>query len=83
MTAFLKSEGYIEFKADYEISSQRLYELYKLWCQDNALNALSLHSFCVQMAALSSDYRLEQTNRIRVNGRYVRGYVGIYSDLPP
>ena len=83
VTAFLKSEGYIEFKADYEISSQRLYELYKLWCQDNALNALSLHSFCVQMAALSSDYRLEQTNRIRVNGRYVRGYVGIYSDLPP
>lgn len=83
VTAFLKSEGYISFKADYEISSQRLYELYKLWCQDNALNALSLHSFCVQMAALSGDYRLEQTNRIHANGRYVRGYVGICSDLPP
>lgn len=82
VTAFLKSEGYIEFKADDEISSQRLYELYKLWCEDNALNALSLHSFCVQMAALSPDYRLEQSNRIRVNGRLVRGYVGIRPVLP-
>ncbi len=78
VTEFLKSEGYIGFKADYDISSQRLYELYKLWCEDNAYNALSIRSFCLQMAALAGAYNLEPSNRIHVNGRKVRGYVGIY-----
>ena len=78
VTEFLKSEGYIGFKADYDISSQRLYELYKLWCEDNAYNALSTRSFCLQMAALAGEYKLEPTNKIHMNGRKVRGYVGIY-----
>ena len=78
VTEFLKSEGYIGFKADYDISSQRLYELYKLWCEDNAYNALSTRSFCLQMAALAGEYKLEPTNKVHRNGRKVRGYVGIY-----
>ena len=82
VTEFLKSEGYIGFKSDYDISSQRLYELYKLWCEDNVFNALSQHSFCIQMSALAGDYKLEPSNKIHANGRYVRGYVGIYSLLP-
>jgi len=82
VTAFLKSEGYIGFKADFDISSQRLYELYVLWCEENAYNALTLRSFCLQMAALADEYNLEPTNKVHVNGREVRGYVGIYSLLP-
>ena len=78
VTEFLKAEGYIGFKADYDISSQRLYELYKLWCEDNAFNALSTRSFCLQMAALAGEYKLEPTNKVHRNGRKVHGYVGIY-----
>jgi putative DNA primase/helicase len=79
---FLKSEGYIGFKADFDISSQRLYELYELWCEENADKPLSTRSFFLQMAALAGEYNLEPTNKIRVNGREVRGYVGIYALLP-
>ena len=82
VTAFLKSEGYIGFKADFDISSQRLYELYVLWCEENAYSPLSKKSFLDQMAALAAEYRLESTNNLYVNGRRVRGYVGIYSLLP-
>ena len=79
---FLRSEGYIGFKADFDISSQRLYELYELWCEENADKPLSTRSFFLQMASLAGEYNLEPTNKIRVNGREVRGYVGIYSLLP-
>ena len=78
---FLKSEGYIGFKADFDISSQRLYELYELWCEDNADKALSTRSFFLEMATLAAEYNLEPTNKVNAHGRQVRGYVGIYSLL--
>ena len=78
---FLKSEGYIGFKADLDISSQRLYELYVLWCEENAEKPLTTRSFCLQMAALAAEYNLEPTNKVHAHGRQVRGYVGIYSLL--
>ena len=79
---FLKSEGYIGFKADLDISSQRLYELYVLWCEENAEKPLTTRSFCLQMAALAAEYNLEPTNKVHAHGRQVRGYIGIYSLLP-
>jgi len=82
VTEFLKSEGYIGFKADFDITSQRLYELYVLWCEENAYFPLAKKSFLDQMAALAPEYRLESTNNLYVNGRRVRGYVGIYALIP-
>ena len=79
---FLKSEGYIGFKADLDISSERLYELYVLWCEENAEKPLTTRSFCLQMAALAAEYNLEPTNKVHAHGRHVRGYVGIYSLIP-
>ena len=35
---FMRSEGYIRFRADSEASSRDLYAVYRLWCEDNALN---------------------------------------------
>ena len=46
---FLGSEGYIRFKADYEVSSRDLYSVYKQWCEDNALSALVLQ--VIEMSA--------------------------------
>ena len=82
VTEFLRSEGYICFKADYEISSQRLYELYSLWCEDNADSPLAKKSFLDQMAALAGDYNLERCNNVYVGGRRVRGYLGIKPIIP-
>ena len=79
---FLRSEGYIGFKADFDISSQRLYELYVLWCEDNAYYPLAMRSFLDQMAALADDYNLERCNNVSYRGHRVRGYMGIYSLIP-
>ena len=37
---FLESEGYIRLKADACTSSKELYEVYKMWCEENSLNAI-------------------------------------------
>ena len=75
---FLNSEGYIRFKADYEASSRDLYSVYRLWCDDNAVSALSSKSFCSYLKQNERTYNLEYTNKVHVgNGRFVRGFMGI------
>ena len=75
---FLSSEGYIRFKADYEVSSKDLYAVYKLWCDDNALTSLSQKSFCSFLKQNESRYNIEYTNKVNIGGgRYARGFVGI------
>lgn len=75
---FLSSEGYIRFKADYEVSSKDLYAVYKLWCDDNALSSLSQKSFCSFLKQNESRYNIEYTNKVNIGGgRYARGFVGI------
>ena len=75
---FLNSEGYIRFKADYEASSRDLYSVYRLWCDDNAVSALSAKSFCSYLKQNERTYNLEYPNKVHVgNGRFVRGFMGI------
>ena len=74
---FLSSEGYIRFRADYEITSRELYAIYRQWCEDNAATALSSKSFAAYLIGHQSDYRLEYSNRVNAKGRFVRGFVGI------
>lgn len=75
---FMRSEGYIRLKADAEASSREIYAVYKLWCDDNALNPLSQRSFCLYLAENQDTYNIEQTNKIYLpGGRRVRGFIGI------
>lgn len=74
---FLASEGYIRFKADYEISSRELYSIYRQWCEDNAAIVLSSKSFAAYLIGHQREYRLEYSNRVNANGKFVRGFVGI------
>ena len=60
---FLGSEGYIRFKADYEVSSKDLYAVYKLWCDDNAMSSLSQKRFCSYLKQNENHYHLEYTIR--------------------
>ena len=54
------------------------FDVYKLWCEDNAYNPLSSRSFSNYLAQHADDYNLEATNNIRIGcGKRCRGYLGI------
>lgn len=74
---FLSSEGYIRFKADYEISSRELYSIYRQWCEDNTTTALSAKSFTAYLIGHQREYRVAYSNRVYDKGKFVRGFVGI------
>ena len=75
---FMKSEGYIRLKADAEASSRDVYAVYRLWCEDNALNPLSARSLSMHLIENREVYGIEQTNKIYLpGGRRVRGFIGI------
>ena len=75
---FMRSEGYIRLKADAEASSREIYAVYKLWCDDNALHALSARSLAAFLNENRREYNLEPTNNLYLpGGRRVRGYFGI------
>ena len=75
---FMASEGYIRPKADMEASSKELYAVYKLWCEDNALNPLSAKSFSSYLIENADLYHLEPTNNIYIGGnKRARGFMGI------
>ena len=74
----MASEGYIRSKADMEASSKELYAVYKLWCEDNALNPLSAKSFSSYLIENADLYHLEPTNNIYIGGnKRARGFMGI------
>lgn len=75
---FMASEGYIRLKADFEASSKELYAVYKLWCEDNALNPLSAKSFSAYLIDHADLYNLEHSNNIYIGGnKRARGFLGI------
>ena len=81
---FLESEGYIRLKADASTSSKELYEVYRMWCEENSLNAIKARGFSDALIANQRRYNLESTNNIvNSSGRRVRGFVGIEALVQP
>ena len=75
---FMAAEGYIRLKADMQASSKELYAVYKVWCEDNALNPLSAKSFSSYLIENADLYHLEPTNNIYIGGsKRARGFLGI------
>lgn len=75
---FMKSQGYFRFKADAEVSSRDLYDVYRLWCEDNALNPLGQKSLTNYLKQNERTYNLEYTNKVHIGGgRFARGFLGI------
>lgn len=75
---FLALDGYICFKADSEVSYKDLYTVYKLWCEDNTVNALSAKSFGSFLKQNEAAYNLEYTNKIHIgNGKYAWAFWGL------
>ena len=81
---FLDSEGYFRYKADFSISSKDLYEIYKLWCEDNACHPVSAARLSSEVSQNAVRLNLEPTNNIYLpGGRRVRGFVGIEALVYP
>ena len=81
---FMESEGYIRLKADASISSKELYEIYRMWCEENSLPSLKARSFSDSVVAHLSRYNLEHTNKITNSaGRRVWGFMGIEAVARP
>ena len=75
---FMRSSGYITFEPNAAASSRDLYAAYKLWCEDNAYNALSMKSFCNFLGQNAGAYHIEPTNNIYIgNGKRSRGFTGL------
>ena len=81
---FIESEGYIRLKADSSISSKELYEIYRMWCEENSLPPLKSRSFSDSVVANLSRYNLEHTNKTTNSaGRRVWGFMGIEAVARP
>ena len=81
---FMESDGYIQLKADYSISSKELYEIYRMWCEENNLTPLKKRSFSDAVIANQSKYNLEYCNKITNSaGRRVWGFFGIEAIAKP
>ena len=77
---FMQSKGYINFFSEAEASTKDLYAAYKLWCEDNMLKPLTCTSFSKHLNENQEVYHICYSNNIYVNGRRVRGYIGIEPD---
>ena len=63
---------------------QELYEVYRMWCEENSLNAIKARGFSDALIANQRRYNLESTNNIvNSSGRRVRGFVGIEALVQP
>lgn len=71
---FMQSTGYISFEANASACSRDLYDAYKLWCEDNAYNALSMKSFFNYLNQNAGSYGISRTNNIYIGGRRSRGF---------
>ena len=81
---FMESSGYIRLKADCTISSKDLYEIYRMWCEENNLTPLKRRSFSESVIANQSKYHLEYCNKItNAAGRRVWGFFGIEAIARP
>ena len=79
---FMASEGYIKLWYGQSISSQELYRIYTIWCNENALPALKPRTVSDFLVANQKKYDLEYTNNaVNAAGRRVRSFKGIKAIL--
>ena len=79
---FMASEGYIKLWYGQSISSQELYRIYTIWCNENALPPLKPRTVSDFLVANQKKYELEYTNNaVNAAGRRVRGFKGIKAIL--
>lgn len=75
---FMKSQGYIRFHREGQITTRALYGIYRDWCVDNVLTPLGPRAFSGCLIQSASRYDIRYSNRINDgSGREVRGFQGL------
>ena len=80
--SFMESTGYFYFDPKASISSLELYQVYLVWCQENACTPLKQRSFSDYLITNQKKYGLEyNNNQSNSAGRRVRGFKGIAANI--
>ena len=81
---FMESDGYFAFAEDKSITSKDLYEIYKLWCEENALSPMSSRSLSDFLIANENRYGIKSSNNVyNREHRRVRGFIGMEATASP
>ena len=81
---FLSSEGYIVYESGQKMTAKDLYDIYCMWCEDNAFKPLPARNFGMYLIGHQEDYGLEYNNKVtNAQGRRVWGYWGIRPLVTP
>ncbi len=76
--SFMESTGYIRLGAEGSVSSAELYQIYYLWCQENAFTPLKQRGFSDYLVANQQKYGItHDNNQLNSAGRRVWGFKGI------
>ena len=82
ITEFMESKGYFSYDQNATVSSRRFYFVYKEWCDDNNLTALSPKTFWTFLSQNAEKYGLRYDKNVSIgDGRLVRGFHGIRLEL--
>ena len=78
IVAFMESQGYFRIENGKTITAKRLYELYRLWCEDNALKPLCQRTFSSYLIGNQAAYGIHYCNNVPIaDGKKARGFMGI------
>lgn len=91
ISLFLQDNQYVEYTTNKEdkVSLKQLYEAYESWCQENSYICISKNTFGKTVRKIYKIYlsehcedgvladQLNTTERVYINGKQVRGFVGI------
>lgn len=81
---FAESEGYIEYVPGAKITTEELFEIYKLWCKENASKVGSYNSLSGYFKDNKTKYDIQDSNHIKnCHNRYARGFIGIKACIEP
>ncbi len=81
---FLQSDGYIRLRADSTITSADLYNIYIMWCNDNAFKPLASRTVSMTVKKYADTFGLEHDNHIlNARGKRVNGFWGIEALVTP
>ncbi len=76
VVSFLRSKGSFTFDPEGEITSREFYNIYKCWCDDNAVEATDKKRVISYLRAHCHEYGLTYA-QVRCGYKYVRGFRGM------
>lgn len=75
---FMGSTGYFAYDFHGCITSKQFYEIYRQWCDDNAMKPLADRTFWSYLRENALDYQISYINHVPIgDGREARGFRGV------